>query len=175
MKNVTIKLAFVAAFLLTALMMVPAQASLIGTDVRHRCPQCGPAFDQTFTVLEGMPEITPFDQYEIDVEAESIRVTWITSINLIDPLDFLFEELTWGNTPGEIIDATVNLSSTGDFNFVAFGPDSVQLNLNGVGSVTTGEFVLIDLVVNHNVPEPVTLALMGLGLLGLGFRQRKKV
>ena len=68
---------------------------------------------------------------------------------------------------------TISLPALGDnsvqtIDFKDFEFDMVKVILGGSGSV--GE-----LVVNSNIPEPTTLALMSLGLAGIGYRRRQLI
>jgi hypothetical protein len=135
-----------AYFLLTFVVAAGAEASLIGEDVRWQCPDCAPPQDITFTVVEGAAELTPFDQLEIDVESESIRITAL--INALFDFDSIFSELSWGEDEGEIIGASIDPSSTWLPTNLTFGPNSVEINYVSTPA-SAGDFLLVNLDVAH--------------------------
>ena len=142
-----------------------AQASLIGQTLVHQCPQCQPPYSQTFLVTDGLgPELTPFNQWALDVEADTIRVTWLENDSrLTSPLDFIVGDILDG-----ISSVSVDPSSTSLPTALSFTNTSVDINLDGGGAVVAQTFILID--VNHQVqrvPEPATAALLLAALSGL--------
>jgi hypothetical protein len=84
-----------------------AEASLIGQLLTHQCPQCGPPYSEAFVVVQGSPELQPFDQWEVDVEATTIRITWLIDAMIIPQIDFIFLGITSG-----LSSVTVDPSST---------------------------------------------------------------
>lgn len=65
-----------AAALATTLSAPAAYASLIGQTLTHACPQCAPPYSQAFVVTEGLgPELSPFGQWDLDVEASTVKLT----------------------------------------------------------------------------------------------------
>lgn len=155
----------------------PANASLIGQDVRFQSIFSAPPTNDVFTVVEGDPldpgadpELTLFNQFEVDVEEASLRITWLITGSVV--AGFVWSELDWG-APGEIIGATTDPSSTWAENDVPTFTAST-VTLESFDLVVPGDFVLINLDVAHVIPEPGTLALFGLGLAGIVFVRRKR-
>lgn len=150
-----------------------AQASLIGQTLVHQCPQCQPPYSQSFVVTDGLgPELTPFNQWALDVEADTIQVTWLRNFSsLASPLDFIV-----GDILGGISSVSVDPSSTYLPTALSFSNTSIDINLDGGGPVVAQTFILLD--VNHQVqrvPEPATATLLLAALLGLALARRPRL
>ena len=149
-----------------------ASAGLVGKDVNFQCPECGPPYDETFTAVAGGSELTPFGQFEVNVEDDFLRVGWlISSSSIINPGHFVF---AWDAADFSIVDATLDALSTLAYSF-SFTDSSVSIDFSGV-PVTRGDFVQVNLTsTSVPVPEPSSMALLALGLIGLGMSRKKKV
>ena len=177
-----------------------SHASLIGQDVACNVDspfpdlfECSTTDPQT--VGDGAEfQLLWFDQaaWDVDIGAESILLTYLLQSSFqwggaIDVFLNLFD-LSWGEGGGTIVDAITTFSG------ITLGPDgppvpdggldatftvdSVTLRFNA-GETTNwqvGSSMLVELVTEHtSVPEPTTLALLGIGLLGMGLARRRKV
>ncbi len=67
--------------------------------------------------------------------------------------------------------ASLTIPSAPGVGFVGFS--DIQFDRIRVFTATTSAMGIDNIQYNNNVPEPTTLALMGLGLAGIGFKRRK--
>lgn len=145
-----------------------ASAGLIGETLRFQCPECGPPYDQTFVVLAGLPELTPFDAFIVDVEADTYRIEWMyTESSIIDPGHFILSQLPVGSVGTPLLDPSSTYIPVG----ISYTATSVTIDISG-RSVVAGQFALIHLA-NNEIPEPATWGLMLLGLAALSWRLKR--
>ena len=181
------KLAFAASVLGAFALAGPAHATLIGQTVQLSLGGTisGTPNRTSATVLAGGPEFV-IDLFvgraiEIDVQDSFIDFQY----NNFSTADFgtgnfsvTISGLTWAPDPGVVIGATVmefedpsDPSSDLGPNTATFTPSSVTLNVNGRWEGL--DRVRVDLITSHSqLPEPASLALFGVGLLGLGVAVR---
>ena len=105
-----------------------------------------------------------------------------------DNFSITLSGLTWAPDPGVILGFTLEEvpdpdrpTAIGSFgpNTVDFTPDSLTLNIEGVWAGR--DRLRVELITTHNqqlpeqpLPEPASLALFGVGLLGLGVAARRR-
>ena len=97
--------------------------------------------------------------------------SFITAFSGPDAI-FEFLDLDWIDAAGELVgfSLTTDFASVDDSD-VSFTSDSIRIDIGDSGD---GSFWRLELDAVHvRVPEPTTIALMGLGLAGLGYRKRK--
>ena len=119
---------------------------------------------------------------DVNVEASSFFIDILTTgvAGGAFPDDFnglVVSSLDWVDNPaGFIVDVLLSTDIAGfDPSRISFDGHSVSLNFASL-AITTGEFINLDLITSHQVPEPGTLALLGIGLFGMGLaRRRRKV
>ena len=90
-----------------------------------------------------------------------------------------FSDLQWQGTPGRVTGASIVEGfalNTGLLTDITFTDSSVRVALsrNGAARWGVGEVLTINLETAHDLPEPASLALFGLGLLGLGVAVRRR-
>ncbi len=73
---------------------------------------------------------------------------------------------------GVSINPATNLAGF-DLSRLSFDANNIYINLQGL-SAGAAHHVVLDIAFGSQVPEPATLAILGLGLAGLGFSRRKQ-
>ncbi len=111
---------------------------------------------------------------DVDIGAESISVT-NTGPSRVGSFaageTITLADLDWVGQPGGFIVGIENFFTSGTGGMVVsdvtFTGDSVTIDVDSGASWDIGGLVSFDLVTRHGVPEPGSVALLALGLLGL--------
>lgn len=162
-----------------------ANATLIGDTVllENKFGTFGSTLNTlNYVVQEGVGDIVSFppgvcgtDCYTVDIEASSVLIQYIAN-NFWSAADFnglAITDLDWIGGPGIVTDLTTDTNFAGwTDDRATFGDDWVAFNWESL-SFTTDTFFNVELTTVH-VPEPTTLALMTLGIAGVGYSRKKR-
>jgi PEP-CTERM motif len=169
------KIASLAVGLAFIGLSIPAHAGLIGStvDVKEFFPNLATmTSDDGTKTVSGAVEY-PSGDLSIDITDTQILLTWPGpgslgfTVGAFNGYEFLFSGVS-------ISGATVDGSSA--FNpAVSIVGNNIFLNYQGVNTGTGPDTSIINVSTSASgVPEPGTLTLLGAGLLGLGFRYKRR-
>jgi hypothetical protein len=141
-------------------------------------PQCGPADVKTTTVAaDSSDAVTVLDCISdilvltVDMNASGFESTWELLVRVGFDLVFdglVISGLDWDSVPGSYVIET-NLPGWVDSS-ASFSATDMSFNYNVIGALSAGSY-FFDV---HAVPEPGTLALLGIGLFGMGLARRRQ-
>jgi hypothetical protein len=115
--------------------------------------------------------------FNIDIGASSFSMTNLFSLRAGAGEMLTISSLDWVDNPNGILVGIDNFftNATGvEPSDITVGDHSIVFNFNDT-SWGVGQILSFDLVTNHDIPEPATLALFAIALGGLGFMMRRRV
>lgn len=157
---------------------LPAHASLLGSnvDLRYLFPNSSTtSSDFGSTTVSAAVEYPNASSLSVDITAAQLVLGWPGPGSLgftasaFNGFEFLFTGVT-------ITGASVNGSSTFlGTPVVTVSGNNIFVNYSGVNTGTGPTTSIIDVTLSSSaVPEPGTVVLLGAGLLGLGFRYKRR-
>ena len=160
-----------------------AHASLIGSDVTFQGLSNTSAFiaadvgPLTATIAAGaefsvdLDPVDPSRDYRaiIDFGADQLDISLSRNFNLSTPGGYRFKFTGIAYLPTMVLSNTTGANVS----FIDLGPDTFTVFLDNL-SISGPESISIALAQPNAVPEPTTLALLSIGLAGIGLARRRK-
>lgn len=167
--------------LLVCLFVGSANAGLIGNDVllEYLFPDTSTIYGSATATVGAGTEFTNFvNHFDLDVDDTNITVnpfSFSSSFSTFSFNGWVLSDLN--GTIDDIVNVTINSATNMiglDSSRLTFDSNSIGINWQGL-SFTTNTIVSLDVEFDSvPVPEPLSIALLGLGLAGIGFSRKNK-
>jgi hypothetical protein len=134
-----------------------------------------PGFVSTVVAAGPSDAVSPQPSlYSINLEANGILFDFLAPSAFVGSAAGDFDGLQFIGFSQAIQNVTVTNVAGITVADLGFGANFINLNLNGAFTASSILDLHVDFVAVSGIPEPATLMLLGMGILGLGFMERKR-